>query len=157
MPTNASVANNQAATVTMTLNVYTPAYTRNVTRSYDVQTAITGATNGMKRYSDSAWNAEDPRRGQNSCRNKGGRLATDTEFGQTGGSVSHRIFHWSTNDETINFDTNSSAGNKRTQGKTCNFGSGTNYSRTKNGFYKCWGLSTNSTIYYACADLPTCN
>ena len=41
--------------------------------------------------------------------------------------------------------------------KTCNFGGRTNYSRTKNGFYKCWGLSTSSTIYNACADLPTCN
>jgi hypothetical protein len=157
VPANATAANNQSATIRMTLNIYTPSYTKDVTRSYDIRTAVAGAVNGLKRFSDSAWNAEDPRRGQNSCRNKGGRLATDAEFGQTGGSVSHRNFHWTTADTTINFNTNSSAGNKRTQGKTCNFGGGTNYSRYKNGFYKCWGTSTSSTIHYACGDLPSCN
>lgn len=157
VPANATAANNQSATIRMTLNIYTPAYTKDVTRSYDIKTAVAGATNGLKRYSDSAWNAEDPRRGQNNCRNKGGRLATDSEFGQTGGSVSYRNFHWTTADTTINFNTNSSAGNKRTQGKTCNFGGGTNYSRYKNGFFKCWGTSTSNTIHYACADLPSCN
>ena len=157
VPANAAAATSQSATIRMTLGIYSPAYTKNVTRSYDIRTAVAGAVNGLKRFSDSAWNAEDPRRGQNACRNKGGRLATDAEFGQTGGSVSYRNFHWNTADTTINFNTNSSAGNKRTQGKTCNFGGGTNYSRYKNGFYKCWGTSTSGTIHYACADLPSCN
>ena len=114
-------------------------------------------SNGLKRFSDSAWNAEDPRRDQNACRNRGCCLATNAEFGQTGGSVSYRNFHWNTADTTINFNNNSSAGNKRTQGKTCNFGGRTNYSRYKNGFYKCWGTSTRRAIHYACTDLPSCN
>ena len=118
MPANAAAATSQYATIRMTLGVYSPAYAKNVTRGYDIRTAVAGAVNSVKRFSDSAWNAEDPRLGQNACRNKDCRLAPDAEFGQTGGSVSYRNFHSNTADTTINFHTNSSAGNKRAQGKT---------------------------------------
>ena len=154
VPANASAATNQSATIRMTLGIYTPAYTKDVTRSYNIKAAVTGATNGLKRYSDSAWNAEDPRRGQNNCRNKGGRLATNSEFGQTGGSVDYRLFHWTTADTDITY----SGGNwKQVGGNTCNFGSGNRRSKLNSGFYYCNSTSVNATVYYACADLPTCD
>ena len=63
----------QQVSIEMSLNIYSPAYKKTVTRTYDVAAAVSGAVNGKK---FSMGSSQDPWVAWNSCINKGGRLAT---------------------------------------------------------------------------------
>ena len=154
VPANATAGNNQSATVRMSLGIYTPAYTKDVTQSYNVKAAVAGATNGKKRYNNGS--SENVLTAQTACRNLGGRLATHSEHNSLG-NTSYELFHWSTSDPDMAYTIND--GNaRRVAGKSCHFGYGSKYSRKRkhDGWHNCGGTGVNATIYYTCADLPSC-
>ncbi|MGB1118523.1 MAG: hypothetical protein ACPG30_07445 [Parvibaculales bacterium] len=98
IPAGYSGTGSQSATIRMALDIYTPAYTVDITKTYDVQTAIADATNGKKRYNNGS--SEDVVTAQNACRAKGGRLATKSEHDSLG-TTTYSLFHWSTDDPDI--------------------------------------------------------
>lgn len=73
VPANSSAKGNQNVTIRMSLNVYTPAYTKDVTRTYSIQEAIAASANGYKKFSTSD---NTPWTSWNACIAKGGNLAT---------------------------------------------------------------------------------
>ena len=153
IPAGYSGTGSQSATIRMALDIYTPAYTVDITKTYDVQTAIADATNGKKRYNNGS--SEDVVTAQNACRAKGGRLATKSEHDSLG-TTTYSLFHWSTDDPDISYSVACGNG-KCTTGNSCNFGSNQRVKRrNSDGWKSCEGSGTRNTIHYTCADLPSC-
>ena len=160
VPANYSGAGSQTATVRMSLNIYNPAYTKDVTKTYNVAAAVLGAANGLKLFNNGS--SENITTAQNACRNKGGRLATESEFTSIS-SHGQRLYHYSTADPDLTFGTacsNFPWKSKCTPGNTCRHPYASKYNqiqRKSGSSWNCEGLSSSQTWYYACADLPSCN
>ena len=160
VPAATTATGSQTVNYRLSLGIYTPAYTKDVSKVYDVSAAVAGATNGVKLYNNgSSWNLDNAR---TQCINRGGRLATKTEL-QTVHTLGKAFMHnLAANNNAFTYTSacNSGSQNKCTNGNTCgstnsSFSSNTRV-RKKNGWW-CNGWQTGSTIYYACADLPTCD
>ena len=157
VPASYSGSGSQTVSIEMSLGIYTPAYTRTVSKTYNVAAAVSGATNGVKQFNNGS--SEDVRTAQNYCRSIGGRLATKSELTDLGGSPSRTMFHWTTDDTNITFACPAPYnGRSWACGNTCNHTSGDQPTmiRWSNGGVNCNGSGTSLTIYYACADLPSC-
>ena len=145
----------ETVTIRMTLGIYSPAYTKDVTKTYNVAGAISGATNGMRRYSngsdENAWAM------WNSCIAKGGRMATKTEAEALGNVGGNHVFAPNNGQDPGN----RSGGNwqrwpSSSSETTCKLGN--SYGRMMYGQNRWWicGSGVNQTIYYTCTDLPSC-
>ena len=157
VPASYSGSGSQTVSIQMSLGIYTPAYTRTVSKTYNVAAAVSGAANGVKQFNNGS--SEDVRSAQNYCRSIGGRLATKSELASLSGSPSRTMFHWTTDDTDITFACPAPYnGRSWACGNTCNHTSGDQPTmiRWSNGGVNCNGSGTSLTIYYACADLPSC-
>ena len=145
----------ETVTIRMSLGIYSPAYTKDVTKTYNVAGAIAGATNGMRRYSngsdENAWDM------WNSCIAKGGRMATKSEAEDLGNVGGNHVFAPNNGQNPGN----RSGGNwqrwpSSSSETTCKLGN--SYGRMMYGQNRWWicGSGVNQTIYYTCTDLPSC-
>ena len=160
VPANYTGSGSQQVSIEMSLNIYSPAYKKTVTRTYDVAAAVSGAVNGKKKFSMGS--SQDPWVAWNSCINKGGRLATKDESS----SLGHETYH-------IFAPNNGKDPSNRTGGNwrrwppesdqvTCKRDN--SYDRMMWGpanlSWQIWwicGADVAGTKYYTCTDLPSCN
>ena len=164
IPANYSGSGSQTATVRMSLNIYSPAYTKDVTKTYNVSAAVSGAQNGKKRYSDIG-TSFNPTSARSKCIARGGRLATKDEHNSIGGTQ-EAVFAPNTSNPSVNYSNNCSDSNSYTwcwSNNTCEANNhyGRARRRSNNGSLWCktsqGSSQVNRTIYYTCADLPSCN
>ena len=164
IPANYSGSGSQTATVRMSLNIYSPAYTKDVTKTYNVAAAVTGAQNGKKRYSDIG-TSFNPTSARSKCIARGGRLATKDEHNSIGGTK-EAVFAPNTSNPSVNYNNNCSDSNSYTwcwSSNTCEANNhyGRARRRSNNGSLWCktsqGSSQVNRTIYYTCADLPSCS
>ena len=137
IPGDTNQTGTKSVTVRMSLGIYTPAYTKDVTFTQDVTAAVSNATNGKKYFTRSDFNYNAAR---NKCILHGGRLATKDE------AISHHnpgLFAPDTSNPTLQ------KGNTSTYGDvSCSktFNVGQNYTCRASGH---WGrVWTNSYCFY---------
>ncbi|MDB2619257.1 hypothetical protein N9Y18_03305 [Litoricolaceae bacterium] len=161
MPAAYTTGGSVTVDIEMALGIYTPSYTKTVSRTYDVQAAVLNAVNGKKMFNNgdnsSGYNVVNA---QNYCRSIGGRLATSSEW--TGFSSTQRVFHWDTSDPDITFGWNNcgdlwyyNSTYQCTPQNTCTNG-GNKRAGRRNGGYWCGGQASGAKNF-VCADLPSCN
>ena len=160
VPASYTGSGSQQVSIEMSLNIYSPAYKKTVTRTYDVAAAVSGAVNGKKKFSMGG--SQDPWVAWNSCNNKGGRLATKDESSSLGHEKYHIFAPNNGKDPS-----NRSGGNWRrwppeSNQVTCKRDG--SYGRMMWGpanlGWQIWwicGADVSGTKYYTCTDLPSCN
>ena len=160
VPASYTGSGSQQVSIEMSLNIYSPAYKKTVTRTYDVAAAVSGAVNGKKKFSMGS--SQDPWVAWNSCINKGGRLATKDESS----SLGHENYHIFAPNNGKD-PSNRTGGNWRRwppEGNQVTCKRGSSYGRMMWGpanlNWQIWwicGADVAGTKYYTCTDLPSCN
>lgn len=158
VPSNNTATGNQNVKIRMSLNVYSPAYTKDVIRTYNVAQAVAASANGYKKFSTSGNNPWGP---WNACKGKGGDLATYANVNGTYTLDSHMWFAPSTENDPNNLCCSGDnyrawAGSSEI---TCRK-SGTN-GQSKRGGYgnQWWHCNPSQSSYvktYWCKNLPSC-
>ena len=158
VPSNSSATGNQNVKIRMSLNIYTPAYTKDVTRTYSVSQAVAASANGYKKFSTSGNNPWGP---WNDCIAKGGDLATYANVNGTYTLDSHMWFAPSTEVSPSNLCCSSKNYKAWVSESeiTCRK-SGTN-GQSKRGGYgnQWWHCNPSQSSYvktYWCKNLPSC-
>ena len=144
-------------TVRLSLGIYSPAYTKDVSRTYNVAQAISGASNGYKLYTTSdntpwtAWNA---------CSDLGGDLASKPNIEDQNISLVNHMWFAPTTGQSPS--TLGPGANYRpwvsSSEITCRL-NGTNGQATRGGSGNNWthcGSSNAYTKSYYCKNLPSC-
>ena len=157
VPDNNTSTGTQSVTIRMALGIYTPAYTKDVTRSYDVDEAVSGASNGYKKYSTSS---NSPWTAWNKCTNLGGDLASKPNVDDQDFSLdSHMWFAPTTNQSpnTLGSGSNYKPWVSSSQ-ITCRK-SGSNGQAERGGYGNHWlhcGSQSSYVKSYWCKNLPSC-
>ena len=153
VPASYSGSGSQTVSIEMSLGIYAPAYTKTVSKTYNVAQAVAGANNGYKSYSDAGLNRY---LAWQRCTNRGGRLATRGEYSSNIGGLTGRMIFASSPTEGAPNNTNSSSPTQyKHPWNTCQ-GGWPPRSKKRNNSWWCGG-SQFSGITYACAGLPACD
>ena len=153
VPASYATAGNVTVTIRMALGIYSPAYTKDVQKTYN----MTQGFNSSNSYHSS--NVSNVVGAWNNCNNKGGRIMTcaetsaDSNLGNkilcypSGSTPAYSVKTYSYNSRYYN-----------TPSTSCGFGSSANAKSTRNnynGTYSC-GNTQSSGWSYGCTNLPTC-
>ncbi|MGC6471808.1 MAG: hypothetical protein ACON4W_02910 [Parvibaculales bacterium] len=158
VPSSSTATGNQNVKIRMSLGIYSPAYTKDVTRTYNIAQAVAASANGYKKFSTSGNNPWGP---WNSCIAKGGNLATYSNVNGTYSLDSHMWFAPSTEQSpsTLCCSSKNYKAWVSESEITCRK-SGTN-GQSKRGGYgnQWWHCNPSQSSYvktYWCKNLPSC-
>lgn len=153
VPASYATAGNVTVTIRMSLGIYSPAYNKDVQKTYSMAQGF----DSSKSYHSS--NASNVVGAWNDCDNKGGRIMTCGETASDS-NLGNKILCYPS-DATPAYSVKTYSYNSRyynTPEVSCGFGSTANAKSTFNNYYSNYscGNTQSSGWSYGCTGLPTC-
>ena len=147
----------KSISIDMALQVYTPAYVKTVSKSYNVGYAVAAASNGWKVFSRGIWNMGGtwPNWAKQKCESLGGQGTTRTDLDNApSGLLTNGTFYVY---GTTGGDYNVASHHSQEKSQCSRTWPSNHKFYESGGFPYCDSGSAPGTAYYVCKGLPTCD